>query len=642
MGPISQHFLQTAIYQGSDPFDFVTRNAGVKISTRIRGKDSNQTLNLSYQGSYNFVTDYNNEIFETAATHKNWINMVFAVNYRSRIWGVYGSYYNGPYSINQQYSYFAYNYYSKNIRIFPYVDVTVLPKYLYLSSKLNYTYDISGKTNRVNFINEFYGYPIKNLKLSFLATMNYQANKDLLTEEKFSYSSTYFEVRLKKEFDFDQPRYQYHNLKVLFFKDLNGNSVKDEDEPGIQNVLFSIKMDEKQVVEIADEGKNYFMATELLSDQFGVVAYDNIPGGFYIIDYLPVSSSKDAFTSTDKQQAIYMGKNETLYIPFFENNKIFGRALLNRSKLSNLGSIDVSNIKVTAEDSYGKKYSALTDAAGNFSIYVPSVDKYKVNINNIFFENFELEQNNYEVQLNGYRQFEVNFIFNEKKRKINFAADYDYGSRLDRPGVEIVRRTNLSGTIKDATTLQPIVAKVRVVDGQGREITSANSSTKTGIFTLSFVAGDDYTVEVNADEYWFYAEKLYSQQIVTFSNLKKEILLKAITVGALIPMNTLNFNDGSFEILPTTFPELERLMKVLKKNPSVQIDVHGHADDMEIQDAQTDLALERAKMVAKYLIANGYNRVKYSGHANTKPIADNETVEGRKVNRRVEIVVTGK
>jgi outer membrane protein OmpA-like peptidoglycan-associated protein len=337
-----------------------------------------------------------------------------------------------------------------------------------------------------------------------------------------------------------------------------------------------------------------------------------------------------------------MGKNETLYIPFFENNKIFGRALLNRSKLSNLGSIDVSNIKVTAEDSYGKKYSALTDAAGNFSIYVPSVDKYKVNINNIFFENFELEQNNYEVQLNGYRQFEVNFIFNEKKRKINFAADYDYGSRLDRPGVEIVRRTNLSGTIKDATTLQPIVAKVRVVDGQGREITSANSSTKTGIFTLSFVAGDDYTVEVNADEYWFYAEKLYSQQIVTFSNLKKEILLKAITVGALIPMNTLNFNDGSFEILPTTFPELERLMKVLKKNPSVQIDVHGHADDMEIQDAQTDLALERAKMVAKYLIANGYNRVKYSGHANTKPIADNETVEGRKVNRRVEIVVTGK
>jgi OOP family OmpA-OmpF porin len=54
------------------------------------------------------------------------------------------------------------------------------------------------------------------------------------------------------------------------------------------------------------------------------------------------------------------------------------------------------------------------------------------------------------------------------------------------------------------------------------------------------------------------------------------------------------------------------------------------------------LALERAKLISKYLIANGYNRVKYSGHANTKPIANNDTEDGRKKNRRVEIVVTGK
>jgi outer membrane protein OmpA-like peptidoglycan-associated protein len=83
-------------------------------------------------------------------------------------------------------------------------------------------------------------------------------------------------------------------------------------------------------------------------------------------------------------------------------------------------------------------------------------------------------------------------------------------------------------------------------------------------------------------------------------------------------------------------------MKVLKKNPSIKIAVHGHADDLEILDSDTDLALERAKLVAKYLIANGYNRVKYSGHANTKPVSDNDTEDGRRQNRRVEIVVTGK
>jgi outer membrane protein OmpA-like peptidoglycan-associated protein len=381
---------------------------------------------------------------------------------------------------------------------------------------------------------------------------------------------------------------------------------------------------------------------DLLSDLNGYVNYDNIPNGFYIIKYAPIGKMQGSFSSETNTQSIYIGKNETLYIPFFENNKIFGKALINRSKLSNLGSIDASNIKVTAEDSHGNKFSTLTDANGNFSIYVPSVDKYSVKINNIFFENFELEQNDYEVQLNGYRQFEVNFIFNEKKRKINFTAAYDYGSRLDGPGVEIVRRTNLSGTVKDATTLQPIVAKIRVIDNQGNEITSGTSSMQSGLFTTSFMAGDDYTVEVTSDDYWFYAEKLYSQQIVTFSNLKKEILLKAITVGALIPMNTLNFESGKIEIPPTSFPELERLLKVLKKNPTVKISVHGHADDMEIQGTQDDIALKRAEQVAKYLIANGYNRVKYVGHSNTNPIADNESEDGRKQNRRVEIVVTGK
>jgi outer membrane protein OmpA-like peptidoglycan-associated protein len=145
-----------------------------------------------------------------------------------------------------------------------------------------------------------------------------------------------------------------------------------------------------------------------------------------------------------------------------------------------------------------------------------------------------------------------------------------------------------------------------------------------------------------ADDYWFYAEKLYSNQIVTFKNLKKDILIKAITVGSIIPMNTLNFASGSAEIPATSFPELERLLKVLRKNPAVKIDVHGHADDLEIRETQEDLALERAKIIAKYLIANGYNRVKYSGHANTKPIADNDTETGRAQNRRVEIVVTGK
>ncbi|MGE4290553.1 MAG: OmpA family protein [Salinivirgaceae bacterium] len=619
-----------------------TRNALLYNALRYRVPNTQNIFTFTLKAGWNTIMNYSNESINVFKSNNHWFTLIANTNYRSRIWGFFASYYHGPSTIAQQLNYVTRNYNSKTVRLLPYLELFLIPKHLKLSIKPNYLYDIPAKTSRINIGTDLIGIPGKSWVLTFSNALSYSANIDKITEEKFSYTNSYFEFRIKKDLNINQPRYQYHNLSIYFFKDLNGNQIKDADEPGIKDILFSISLDEERLLEQKNSNSGFFMPIDLLSDNNGFVQYENIPNGFYILKYNPIGKMVGSFSSETNVQYKYIGKDETLYIPYFENNKIFGKVILNRSKLSNLGTIDPSNIKITAEDSHGKKHTTLTDINGNFTIYVPNVDRYKVRVNNIFFENFELEQNDYEVQLNGYRQFEVNFIFNEKKRKINFTASYDYGSRLDGPGVEIVRRTNLAGTIKDATTLQPIAATIRIIDGQGNEITSANSNAKTGVFTTSFIAGDDYNVEVMADDYWFYAEKLYSNQIVTFKNLKKDILIKAITVGSIIPMNTLNFASGSAEIPATSFPELERLLKVLRKNPSVKIDVHGHADDLEIRETQEDLALERAKIIAKYLIANGYNRVKYSGHANTKPIADNDTETGRAQNRRVEIVVTGK
>lgn len=640
LGLLSEWKKADNLIYSNNKIQFNTRNALLSGSIRYKNNYTGNYFVIKSRIGYAFVSN-TPKVIETDL-HKNWFTLYLSSTYQSKYWGLYASYYHGPNSITKEYSYFLNNYYSKNIMLMPYINFYLYPKYIQLIARPNYTYDISAKSSRFNLSGELIGYITNTMKITFSTTYNATSSIDQITDDKYTYSGTYFELRLAKNFNLKQPRYQYHDVEFYFFKDFNGNRIKDEDEPGIKDILLSIQVDETKEADKQDNNAGYFLQTELLSDLNGYIQYKNLPNGWYNFKFYSISDIKGAYTANFDNYEKYIGKNEKIYIPFTENNKIFGKVMLNRSKLSNLGVIDPSNIKVTAEDSYGKKYSSLTDKEGNFTIYVPSVDKYKVRVNNIFFENFELEQNDYEVQLNGYRQFEVNFIFNEKKRKINFTSSYDYGSRIDGPGVEIVRRTNLSGIVKDATTLQPIVATIRVIDGQGNEITSAKSSLKTGIFTMSFIAGDDYTIEVNADDYWFYAEKLYSNQIVTFKNLQKEILIKAITVGSIIPMKTLNFASGSAEIPATSFPELERLLKVLRKNPTVKIAVHGHADDLEIQETTEDLALERAKIVAKYLIANGYNRVKYVGHSNSKPIADNDTEDGRRMNRRVEIVVIGK
>lgn len=620
---------------------FFTHSYYLHSSLRYRTANTRTMMSLRAEPGVTMVSPVFHE-YDSLANHRLWFNANLSANFASRIWGFYLSYYHGPYSVAQQHQYHISNFYSQNLQLMPYLDLYVIKRYLRFNSRLNYTYDIMSKANRINFSNELTGYIGHTWQLSFLGNINYQATKDLITDEIESYNSAFFEVRLRKDFLINQPRYQYHDLEVVFFKDLDGNRMKTDDEPGIRNVLFSIKQDDRPEFQSENVGA-YFTPLELLSDLKGEVIYENIPNGFYTIEYHPIGEVKGAFTSEVSVENIHIDKDKKIYIPFLENNKIFGKVILKRSKLSNLGTISVGNIKVTAEDSKGKKHSTLTNNEGYFVIYVPNVDQYKVKINNIFFENFDLEQNNYEVQLNGYRQFEVNFIFNEKRRKINFTSTYEYDIDSEKKGIEIVRRTNLSGTVKDATTLTPINAKVRVVNKEGKEIASGTTNIKNGMYALSFIAGDDYAIEVNADDYWFFSESLYNQQLITFKNLEKDVLLKSIAVGSIIPMKTLLFDVGSAKIPVITFPELERLMKVLKKNPNIKIAVHGHSDDLEMLETKNkDLSLLRAKNVATYLIANGYNRVTYMGHDNKKPLSNNDTEEGRQANRRVEIVVTGR
>jgi outer membrane protein OmpA-like peptidoglycan-associated protein len=649
-GPMYVHKSSNGFYAYESSIDFGTM--GYYGYGRLLYRKGKATFNTILQGGYNLVSDYPQTYVDSLkangaigklALDDEWLSLKITSYFKYSFFNLGLIYYNGPYAIPQEFRYFNSGYYYKALNIFPYFSYFILPDVLQWIGSINYTYDISAKENRMMLSSEFLGYFGKGWRAGVLGTYNFQSSKDQITSQTSSYGAAYFELKVKKDFGVSQPRYKYCNLDVYFFKDLNGNGIREKDEPGIKNVLFSIKVNEEELQNLEYNTASHFFGTELLSDLDGNVRYENVPNGFYIIEYYPLAEMQGSYSAKESYQKIYIGKNEKLYIPFYENNKLFGKVVLNRSKLSNLGSIDVSNIKITAEDTHGKKYSSLTDAQGNFSIYVPSVDRYKVHVNNIFFENFELEQNDYEVQLNGYKQFEVNFIFNEKKRKINFAQSYEYNSDIEGAGVEIVRRTNLTGTIKDATSLSPLQARIRILDEKGNEVNSTQSNPQTGLFLTSFIAGDNYTIEVTANDYWYMAEKLYSQQIVTFKNLQKDFLMKGIIVGALIPMRTLNFASGSYDIAPASFPELERLLKVLKANPSVKIAVHGHADDLEVRDNPSlDIANERAKMVARYLIANGYNRVTYLGHANSKPLADNATEDGRRENRRVEIVVTGK
>jgi outer membrane protein OmpA-like peptidoglycan-associated protein len=97
-------------------------------------------------------------------------------------------------------------------------------------------------------------------------------------------------------------------------------------------------------------------------------------------------------------------------------------------------------------------------------------------------------------------------------------------------------------------------------------------------------------------------------------------------------------------ILPQSFPTLDKVVAVLKDNPTVTIEVQGHTDNKGTAAYNKKLSDERAAAVVVYLVKKGVakDRLTSKGYGLEQPIASNDTDEGRSKNRRVEFVRTDK
>lgn len=651
--PIYTYYTANTFYQAPQSEHFETNSAYMRLGSILR-LGRNSRLSAALKGGVSFVTNYNspentpNLPVEQYQLDKrlNAFNAVFDLTYNARKWGFFFKYFHGPYNGNQYFNYFYNGQYTQMLRLMPYYRHFIYKDIIELDSRMNYLYSIDYNTHRINWGNEISLHLDYGLLLKLVGTFTFQSSKDdeeIISGEasRYTYSNTYIELRAEKRFDWNQPRVKYHDLEVNLFKDVNGNLSKDYNEPGVSNVLVEIeKLDATDIDTINGDysASGNLVTNRLLSGMKGTISYENIPEGVYKIKIRDVGGSAGKFSPDEKEVITHINQDRKVYIPFLERNKIFGKIIMNRSKLSSLGPVDISNVKVTATDSKGRTISTLTNSKGEFEMYAPSVDLYTVSINNIFRDNFDLRKNDYKVQLNGYKQFEVNFIFDEKRRRINFTPSADEQDAE----VRSVKRTNLSGVVKDESTLQPVRANIEVIDNTtGSTIESTNSNRETGRFSMSFMTGPNYTMLVNASGYWLYSEKLELDDMLTIQDVEKEVLLRTIMIGSKIELDNLLFEEESTEIPNEAYPELDRLIEQLKENPNIRIQIAGHSDALETLEDE-DISEERAQEVAKYMMQNGFSNIEYVGHKDNKPVAPNDSEENRRQNRRVEIIVVDK
>ncbi|MCI0512764.1 OmpA family protein [candidate division KSB1 bacterium] len=108
---------------------------------------------------------------------------------------------------------------------------------------------------------------------------------------------------------------------------------------------------------------------------------------------------------------------------------------------------------------------------------------------------------------------------------------------------------------------------------------------------------------------------------------------------------TIQFETGKAEILPQYFPQISKIAAEIKKVPQAKIKIIGHTDNRRIQTAEFPsnqaLSLARAEAVKYFLTKEGVaaDRIHTEGHGENRPIASNETEDGRRMNRRVEVIL---
>lgn len=126
----------------------------------------------------------------------------------------------------------------------------------------------------------------------------------------------------------------------------------------------------------------------------------------------------------------------------------------------------------------------------------------------------------------------------------------------------------------------------------------------------------------------------------TFSSSEAEVYRQGNNV--LIRSYGFNFPPGSSEIQSENFPLLKKMVVAIGQFPNSGVQVSGHTDNRGSDELNMNLSSQRAEKVASFLVEVGNinsSRVKSVGYGKTRPLASNETAEGRAENRRVEILI---
>ena len=216
--------------------------------------------------------------------------------------------------------------------------------------------------------------------------------------------------------------------------------------------------------------------------------------------------------------------------------------------------------------------------------------------------------------------------------------------------------TYLRARVVDAVTEAPLPAAALIADAAtDAPFVRRRADAGSGEFLVVLPAGKTYALSVEEPGYLFYSDRFELTEpadatrpyelLIPLQPIPSDTADTAVAVArpeaAPVVLRNVLFATASAELLPASAPELEKLLGLLRDNPTLRIRLQGHTDDVGDEGDNLALSDRRAAAVRDYLVDAGVDpaRLAAQGFGESRPLVDGTDPESRRLNRRTEFVV---
>lgn len=201
------------------------------------------------------------------------------------------------------------------------------------------------------------------------------------------------------------------------------------------------------------------------------------------------------------------------------------------------------------------------------------------------------------------------------------------------------RKVIIAGKTVHADTKEPMSAFVKVVALNSGRITHQQQTSREGTFFMEANTDINYSIDAQLDGYFSSSENINLTGVQTKDTIWVNIELAPIHHSSTVRLNNIFFESNKADLLDISKTEMLRVVALLNRQKQLKIEIHGHTDHVGSIESNKQLSKLRALAVKAFIIQNNISEdrlsIKYFGES--QPVSDNNSEEGRKANRRVEV-----